>query len=256
MQRGYGAVSIIKEEWLCILVSATNIFISMWGGVKWLFNWVDFIKFQLPVLNHSRCPSIHLEAIISSPGSPLPPPHSPNYPPVPTPSSLYCYMICSKSSPEGGPHHHLLSPSPGGWGDKLSAPLPWLSTPLLQISFSSLSPFLSSSHSLLAHVGIILQQLISQPGCTQSSPSVLLFHCSVCHPVSSFLPSDIVLLSLRGLGRNRGWVHLKCNQHLHICVCVCRRLNTLNKCALMRLEISPQRKRVSAHAHVDSILLR
>lgn len=38
-----------------------------------------------------------------------------------------------------------------------------------------------------------------------------------------------------------------------ICVCffVCRRLNTLNKCALMRLEISPQRKRVSlsAHAH-------
>lgn len=110
MQRGYGAASIIKEVWLRILVSATNIFISMWGGVKWLFNWVDFIKFQLPVLNHSRCPSIHLEAIISSPGSLLPPPHSPNYPPVPTPSFLYCYTICSKSSPEGGPPPTTFSP--------------------------------------------------------------------------------------------------------------------------------------------------
>lgn len=34
-----------------------------------------------------------------------------------------------------------------------------------------------------------------------------------------------------------------------VCVCLYRRLNTLNKCALMRLEISPQRKRVSAHAY-------
>lgn len=36
-----------------------------------------------------------------------------------------------------------------------------------------------------------------------------------------------------------------------MCFSIYRRLNTLNKCALMRLEISPQRKRVSlsAHAH-------
>lgn len=161
-------------------------------------------------------------------------------------------MICSKSSPEAGPHHPR-SPSPGGCGDKLSNPppsLPKLSSPLQQISFSSLSPFLSPSHSLPAHVGIILQQLISQLGSTQGSPSVFLFPSSVF--ASCFIFSSII----HAFGDERICVSGENVLNLTFkCVCICRRLNTLNKCALMRLEISPQRKRVSAHAHTLPPLL-
>lgn len=58
------------------------------------------------------------------------------------------------------------------------------------------------------------------------------------HLVSTFPPSRVALFTVNGC--------------LFVFVCVCRRLNTLNKCALMRLDISPQRKRVCTHTHARS----
>lgn len=167
-------------------------------------------------------------------------------------------MICSKSSPEGGPHHHLPYPSPGGWGDNLSAPLPKLSLPLQQISFFSLSPFLSPPHSLFAHVAIILQQLISQPGCAQSSPSVFLFPDSVFS--SRFIPSSNVhhtsmkMRCLRFRKKTRVKAILNVTNFAHLCVCLQETEHPQQVCSNETGDITSKKKSKCTDTHINSTL--
>ena len=166
-------------------------------------------------------------------------------------------MICSKSSPESGPHHHPLSPSPGGWGDKLSAPSP---------SFCHHSSRFHSPRSLLFCLALILFLLMWGLSFSSSLASLGAPKLPrLCLPLFYFSsvsssPPLYFLLMMRGLyfgGKPGSLLVLKPILNLSNCICVCvhRRLNTLNKCALMRLEISPQRKRVSAHAYTWPPLL-
>lgn len=189
--------------------------------------------------------------MVSPLSSPLPPPHSPNYPPVPIPSSFHCYTICSKSSPEGGPHHHLLCPSPGGCGDKLSSPpTPTsLSCSRHPSRFHANSTFLFCLPLILLSLmwGLSFSSSLVSQGELWVSPCLSYPH-AVFRPVLSFPPPCIALLIKERVFFGVVRI-LRLWDFAYVCVCVCRRLNTLNKCALMRLEISPQRKRVRTQAH-------
>lgn len=147
--------------------------------------------------------SYHLN--VSSLGSLSPPPHSPNYPSIPIPSFLHCYMICSKSSPEGGLHHHPRSPSPGGWRDNLSAPPPTHTH--THTSCRRHSSRFHSPRSLPFFLPLILFPLmwglsfsssLASLGAPRAPPLSFSSPLPFCLPVSSFLPSYILLV-MRGL---------------------------------------------------------
>jgi len=113
-----------------------------------------------------------------------------------------------------------------------------LSHPLLM--FFYLSPYL-----------YLLLSPLCPPPLFLSLSMVLTLAKSVCRLMTGFS------LCLQPHGSFQGIFLKDCHSfiHLSVCVCVCcRRLNTLNKCALMRLEITPQRKRVSVLSKIPKSL--